>query len=45
VQSREIVVLMTRAAFHSVDAIAVWSTADLHGVPMTVVPLSRKISR
>ena len=45
VQSREIVVLMTRAAFHSVDAFAVWSTTDLHCVQMTIVSLSREISR
>src|SRR5580693_975572 len=44
VPSREIVVLMTRAAFHCVNPRPVWSPTDLHGVPMTIVSLSRKIS-
>ena len=45
VQAHEIVVLMTSAASHSVDALSVWSTTDLHCVSMTIVSLSRKISR
>ena len=44
-QACKIVVLMTRAASHSVNALPVWSTTDLHCVAMTIVSLSRKISR
>jgi hypothetical protein len=43
VQAREIVVLMTRVASHGINALPVWSAADLHCVSMTVVSLSRKI--
>jgi hypothetical protein len=44
VQAHEIVALMTSAASHAVNAAAVCSTTDLHGVSMTVVSLSREIS-
>src|SRR5580700_5605969 len=44
VQAREIVVLMTRAASHGVNALPVGSTADLHCVSMTIVSLPRTIS-
>jgi hypothetical protein len=44
VQAHEIVVLMTSAAAHFVNAVPVGSPADLHGVSMTVVSLSREIS-
>jgi len=45
VQAREIVILMTGAASDSSCALPVWSTTDLHCVLMTIVSLSRKISR
>ena len=44
VQAHEIVALMTGAAFDGVYALPVWSTADLHGVSMAIISLSRKIS-
>jgi hypothetical protein len=42
--AREIVVLMTGAAFHRIHSLAAGSARDLHGVPMAVVSLTRKIS-
>jgi hypothetical protein len=45
VQAREIVILMTGAASDSICALPVWSTTDLHCVLMTIVSLSREISR
>jgi hypothetical protein len=45
VQAREIVILVTGAAADSIYALPVWSTADLHRVTMTIVSLTRKISR
>src|ERR1700683_5532735 len=45
VQADEIVILMTGAASDSIYSLPLWSTADLHCVSMTVVPLSREISR
>jgi hypothetical protein len=45
VQAREVVILMTRTASHGVNAVPVWSAADLHCMSMTIVSLSRKISR
>jgi len=44
VQAREIVALMTGAAFDGVYALPVWSTTDLHCVSMAIISLSRKIS-
>jgi hypothetical protein len=44
VPAHEIVALMTGAAFDGVYALPVWSTADLHGVSMAIISLSRKIS-
>jgi hypothetical protein len=44
VQARQIVALMTGAAFDGVYALPVWSTTDLHGVSMTIISLARKIS-
>src|SRR6202042_2914459 len=45
VQAREIVILMTGAASDSICALSVLSTTDLHCVLMTIVSLSRRISR
>jgi hypothetical protein len=45
VHAREIAILMTGAASDSICALPVWSTTDLHCVLMTIIPLSRKISR
>src|ERR1700733_6142129 len=45
VQAREIVILMTGAASDSIYALPLWSTTDLHCVSMTIISLSRKISR
>jgi len=42
VPAHEIVALMTGAAFEGVYALPVWSTADLHGVLMAIISLSRK---
>ena len=43
-QAREIVVLMTGAAFDGVQPVPVGSAPDLHGVRMAVVSLTRKVS-
>jgi hypothetical protein len=45
VQAGEIVILMTGAASDSTCTLPVWSTTDLHCVLMTIISLSRKISR
>ena len=39
----KIVVLMAGAAFHAVGSGPVRTAANVHGVPMTVVPLPRKV--
>src|SRR5215469_9149107 len=43
-QAFKIVVLMTTAALERDDAVAFRATADVHGVPVTIVALPRKVS-
>ena len=44
VQTRKVVILMTRAALHAGDAFPIRSAPDVHGVWMIVIALARGIS-